>query len=565
MSKISRRKFLQGTALIGTSSLLLGNHSYSEIFFKDYFDLLIINGTIIDGLGNPSFKADIGIKNDRIIEIGKLSSATAKKVINADGLIVSPGFIDIHTHTDLGILTNPLGESKIRQGVTLEVSGNCGSSFAPISFNNWEENANHFNDKYGLVLKGNSMNDFLTMLENHSFSVNQATLIGLGTIRSLFVGLDDRKATADELLKMKKSVEASIKEGAVGVASGLEYTPGSFADTDELIELCKAIPKEVGLYATHMRNEDDFGEEAVDEAIKIARESGARLQMSHLKASGKSNWHKAESLLAKMDKAIAEGLEIHSDRYPYVAYHTGLANLFPLWSRDGGDNAFIERLNSEKEIKKIKEYTEKKVNNLDGNWNGVVISGIGKAALNIYKGFSIQKVSEELNLVPFEAATYLIKESGNSVSMVGFGMSEKSTEKILSHPRVMIASDAGAHAPYPPMNNKIAHPRAYGTFPRAIAKYVKERKVCSLEEMIKKMTSMPADKILIKERGRLERNKIADITIFDFNRIADEATFIDSHNYPTGIPYVIVNGNVVIDKGEHTGNKPGKILRSFTS
>lgn len=565
MSKISRRKFLQGTALIGTSSLLLGNQSYSKIFFNDNFDLLIINGTIIDGLGNPSFKADIGIKNDRIIEIGNLSSATAKKVINADGLIVSPGFIDIHTHTDLGILTNPLGESKIRQGVTLEVSGNCGSSFAPISFNNWEESANHFNDKYGLVLKGNSMNDFLTMLESHSFSVNQATLLGLGTIRSLFVGLDDRKATADEMLKMKNAVEASIKDGAVGAASGLEYTPGSFADTDELIELCKAIPKEVGLYATHMRNEDDYGEEAVDEAIKIARDSGARLQMSHLKASGKSNWHKAESLLAKMDNAIAEGLEVHSDRYPYVAYHTGLANLFPLWSRDGGDNAFIERLNSENDIKKIKEYTEKKVNNLDGNWDGVVISGIGKAELNDYKGMSIQKVSEELNLEPFEAATYLIKESGNSVSMVGFGMSEKSTEKILSHPRVMIASDAGAHAPYPPMNNKIAHPRAYGTFPRAIAKYVKERKICSLEEMIKKMTSMPADKILIKDRGRIEKNKIADITILDFNKIKDEATFVDSHNYPTGIPYVIVNGNVVIDKGEHTGNKPGKILRSFTS
>ncbi len=562
MSKISRRKFIQGTALIGTSSLLLGSHSYSRIFLNTEFDILIINGSIIDGLGKPSYKADLGIKNGVIAAIGELKNASADKIIDAKGLIVSPGFIDIHTHTDLGILTNPLGESKIRQGVTLEVSGNCGGSFGPISNDDFEKRANSYNEKYGLNLKGNSLGDFLNMLDDHSFSVNQSTLLGLGTIRELYVGMDDRRATANEMSQMKLAVERSINEGAVGVASGLEYTPGSFADTEELIEMCKAIPKNIGLYATHMRNEDDFGEEAVEEAIRISKKSGARLQMSHLKASGKSNWHKAESLLEQMDKAVAEGLEVHADRYPYVAYHTGLANLFPLWSRDGGNAAFIDRLNNNTDLEKIKLYTEKKVSNLDGAWNGVVISGIGGKGLEKYKGFSLQKVSEDLSLDPFETATYLLKESNNSVSMVGFGMSETSTEKILAHPRVMIASDAGAHAPYPPMNNKIAHPRAYGTFPRAIAKYVKERNICSLEEMIKKMTSLPADKLLMKERGRIEKNKIADITIFDYNKINDEATFIDSHQYASGIPHVIVNGKIVIHNSNHTGTKPGKIIRS---
>lgn len=562
MKKTDRRRFLQQTAVIGASALLLSTKTYSHIFINDDFDLLIVNGTIIDGTGKAGFEADIGIKNGYISAIGNLRNASAKKIIDAQGLIVSPGFIDIHTHTDLGILSNPKGESKIRQGVTLEVSGNCGYSMGPLAENDWQKTAERLKDKYGAVLKGNSIDDFLDMLEGQKFSVNHATLVGLGTIRKIYVGMDDRKATAEELKQMQLEVERSINQGAVGVASGLEYTPGSFADTDELIELCRAMPKHVRLYATHMRNEDDTGEEAVDEAIKIAEESGARLQMSHLKASGKSNWHKAESLLKRLDDAVNKGIEAHADRYPYVAYHTGLANLFPLWARDGGSSEFIRRLSKPGDFIRMKEYSSQKVNNLDGGWDGVVISGIDSDEFQKFKGISVLKISEELDIEPFEAAVKLIESSNNSVSMVGFGMSERSTEKILSHPRVMIASDAGAHAPYPPMNESIAHPRAYGTFPRAIAKYVRERNICPLEEMIKKMTSLPAEKLLLKDRGVIEKNKAADIVLFDYEKINDRATFIDSQKYPAGIPYVIVNGQVVIDKGEHTEALPGKIIRS---
>jgi N-acyl-D-amino-acid deacylase len=360
--------------------------------------------------------------------------------------------------------------------------------------------------------------------------------------------------------RMKYEVEKAINEGAIGVATGLEYTPGSFASTEELIEICKVVPSKAKLYATHMRNEDNFGEEAVEEAIRIADESGCRLQLSHLKASGKSNWHKAESLLKLMDNAVEAGLEVHADRYTYVAYHTGLANMFPLWARDGGNDKFVERMQDDSLLADMKKYADKKASNLDGDWNGVVVSGIRNEDYEQYKGMSIQSISEKFGKEPFETAVELLVNSEGSVSMVGFGMSEKSTEKILAHPRVMIASDASAHAPYPPMNNSIAHPRAYGTFPRAIAKYVKERKICSLEEMIRKMTSLPADKLHFNDRGRIAVGKKADITIFNYDTIKDTAVFTNSHQYPEGIPYVIVNGKVVVDKGEHTGAMPGVFI-----
>lgn len=562
MKKINRRKFLHGSAVIGASTLLVGGMFKPRIFITNEFDIIIINGKIIDGSGTAEFDGDVGIKNGIITAIGNLKNASADKIIDAKGLKVVPGFIDIHTHTDLGVLRNPKGESKIRQGVTLEVSGNCGDSFGPISENDFNETSNRLKEKYGVELKSNSLGSFLDMLEGWKFSVNQATLVGLGTIRKIHVGMDDREATPGELKKMQYEVERAINEGAVGIASGLEYTPGSFASTEELIELCKAMPDRVKLYATHMRNEDDYGEEAVDEAIKIAEESGSRLQMSHLKASGKSNWHKAESLLQRMDDAVAKGLEVHADRYPYVAYHTGLANLFPLWARDGGSKAFIKRFSNKDDRNRMREYANKKASNLDGDWDGVVISGIKNSEFEKYKGSSVKKIAEELNIDPFDAAIEMIAKSENSVSMVGFGMSEQSTEKILAHPRVMIASDAGAHAPYPPMNESIAHPRAYGTFPRAIAKYVREKNICSLEEMIKKMTSLPADKLLMPDRGRIEKGKIADVVLFDYDKIEDKATFIDSAQYPDGIPYVIVNGNIVIENGEHTGSVPGKVIRS---
>ena len=411
-------------------------------------------------------------------------------------------------------------------------------------------------------LIGARLGEFLDNFSSRKFSLNLASMVGLGTIREFVVGYDDRAPSADEMDKMKIEVLKAIKEGAVGISTGLEYTPGSFASTEELIELCKAAPISSRLYSTHMRNEDNTVLEAVDEAIRIARESSSRLLISHLKVSGKSNWYKADAVLEKIDNAIKEGLDVHADRYTYVAYHTGLDALFPLWAREGGTEKFMERLGDKELLKKMREHSEKKVSNLDGDWDGVLISSVGKEEFKDYQGKTIKRIADESGQDYFDTAVKIILDSENRTMMMGFGMEENSTEKILAHPHVMIASDAGSHAPYPPMNKSIAHPRAYGTFPRAIAKYVRERKICSLEEMIKKMTSMPADKLGFKNKGRLEVGKSADVVVFNYDTIQDKATFTEPHQYPDGIPYVIVNGELVINNGEHTGAMPGKVIKS---
>jgi len=563
VKKMNRRKFIHGSALMGASLVLFKDAAASEIFLHSRkLDILIKNGRVIDGSGLKEFLADVGIKDEKIVEIGNLNSVDAEMVIDAEGLKVVPGFIDIHSHTDSDLILNPKAESKIRQGVTTEVTGQDGFSWGPLGGSELERTLQNFKEEYSEEITWRTIGEFLDDFSRRKFSVNLASMVGLGTIREIIIGFDDRQATSNEMDAMRKVVNAAIDQGAVGVSTGLEYTPGSFASTEELIELCKAAPTSSRIYSTHMRNEDNTVLEAIDEAIRIARESNSRLLISHLKVSGKSNWHKADAALEKIDTAINEGLEVHADRYTYVAYHTGLDALFPLWVREGGTEKFAERLGDKALIKQMRKYVEKKVSNLDGEWNGVLISSVGKAELNKYQGFTIKQLAEQSGLDYFETAAKIILESDNRTMMMGFGMEENSTEKILAHPRVMISSDAGSHAPYPPMNKSIAHPRAYGTFPRAIARYVRERKICSLEEMIKKMTSMPADKMSFKDRGRIETGKAADIVIFDYDKIQDKATFTEPHQYPEGIPYVIVNGEIVINNGEHTGAMPGKVIRS---
>lgn len=560
--KINRRKFIHDTSLFGLSSFVLGVSLPKIVFGGDRrLDLVIKNGSVIDGSGKKEHVADIGIKGGKIVEIDNLRAIDAVTVIDANGLKVVPGFIDIHSHTDTDLIVNPKAESKIRQGVTTEVTGQDGFSWGPLGGLELEQTLKNFKEEYGEELNWRTLGEFLDEFSRRKFSVNLASMVGLGTIREFVIGLADRSASPEEIIKMKKEVEEAINQGAVGVSTGLEYTPGSFASTEELIELCKAAPISSRVYSTHMRNEDNTVLEAIDEAIRIAKESNSRLLISHLKVSGKSNWHKADTALEKIDHAIKDGLEVHADRYTYVAYHTGLDALFPLWAREGGTEKFAERLKDRELAKKMKEYVEKKVSNLDGDWNGVLISSVGKDELKKYQGFTIKQLAEQSSQDYFETLARIILESDNQTMMMGFGMEENSTEKILAHPRVMISSDAGSHAPYPPMNKSITHPRAYGTFPRAIAKYVRERKICSLEEMIKKMTSMPADKLNFKDRGRLETGKDADIVIFDYDKIQDKATFTEPHQYPEGIPYVIANGEIVINSGEHTGAMPGRVIR----
>ncbi|HEX2867367.1 MAG TPA: D-aminoacylase [Ignavibacteriales bacterium] len=560
MKTISRREFLKDSAAFGIAAAGLNLPAFS---LKNQFDLVIKNGSVIDGTGRREFKADLGIKNGRITAIGKLSHASADKVIDARGLKVSPGFIDIHSHTDIQLLVNPRAESKIRQGITTEAGGQCGGSMAPLGGMNvdLDKSLQRIKDNLNIDVTWRTFPEFMDYFSSQKFSINLVMMAGLGSIRSFAMGEGNRRATEDEMNVMLSKIQEACHAGIVGVSSGLEYLPGSFSDSEELIRLCKAVPKAQRIYATHMRNEDKTVIEALDEAIRIAQASDARLQVSHLKACGKSNWSKTDELLLMLEKAADSGLDINADRYTYTAYATSLDMFFPLWAREGGDKFFLGRLSDKNQLGRMKESVEMKVSELNGAWNGILIAGTPKPEYRHYQGKTVQNIADEMNMSAFDAAVRVILETENLTDMVGFAMDEPNTEKILSHPLVMIGSDSSVHSPEPPLGNKIAHPRGYGTFPRAIAHYVRERKICPLETMIKKMTSMSAKKLGLNDRGAIEKGKIADITIFDFNKIQDNAEYSNPHQYPEGIPYVIINGIPVIEQGIHTQSYPGQLLR----
>ncbi|MFZ4622159.1 MAG: N-acyl-D-amino-acid deacylase family protein [Bacteroidota bacterium] len=544
----SRRKFIQTSASIGAGALIAGCvPGASSIAHKPQFDLLIKGGRVIDGTGAAETLADVGIRDGRIVALGTIDSVDALRVIDAKGMHVVPGFVDIHTHTDSNILNLPTADSKLRQGVTTEVGGADGESRAPRKTKG-EDDEILYSDFDG----------FFNHLQRKGSAQNFASMVGLGTVREVIVGEDDRPATAAEMEAMRRMVRTAIEQGCCGVSTGLEYTPGSFASTEELWELTKAAPEPYRLYASHMRNEDNRVLEAIDEAVKIARHSGARLQISHLKSSYKINWYKNDITLKMLDDAIAEGIEVHADRYPYIAYQTGVANLFPLWSRDGGSEQFITRLKDKTILEKIRPETLRKINGL-GSWDSVMIVSSKLDSNKAYIGKTIQQITNALNVDPFEFTVNLLIQEGGNVGMVGFGMDEEGTETVLRWKNTIVASDGGAYSPASKSN---PHPRTYGTFPRAISYYQKERKLCTLPEMIRKMTSMPAQKIGLKDRGVLKQGNAADIVIFDYATIKDNATFLNPHQFPSGMPYVIVNGECAVDNNVISGKLPGKVLRS---
>ena len=557
-NSISRRKFIKSTSLLtlaagtigGTSSLIarLGSPS---------FDVLIKNGFVIDGTGSSEFPADIGISNGKITAIenyGILNDDSALKVIDAKGLKVTPGFIDIHSHTDTSLFINPNAESKIRQGVTTEVAGQDGSSVAPRKLRTTD-------DEYETERKQwQSFDDFFTLLEENKTAVNFVTFVGQGTIRGYIVGPDDRPASREEIEQMKNLVIESLEQGVFGISTGLEYTPGSFASTEEITELCSVMKKHGGIYATHMRNEDDRVLEAIDEAITIGKGADIPVNISHLKLQGKANWHKIDKAFKLIENANRSGLPVTMDRYPYTAFSTGLSNLFPLWSRDGGTERFLERLNDKNEIPKLKDHVLSRVESLS-SWDAVLIAGVSKAENKPYEGKTIEQIVSQTGEDAFEFTRRLLIEENGRVSMCGFGMSEENTKRILAHPLCMVASDGGARATYGKLSEGSPHPRTYGTFPRFLGRYVREDKIVSLPEAIRKITSFPADTLGIPDRGRIKKGMFADVVCFKSDNVIDKADYVNPHQYPKGINYVLVNGKIVISNGEHTNALPGKVLR----
>lgn len=545
----TRREFVRTTtsaaALLGAPALVL--RSIADA------DIIVRNGTVFDGSGTPGRELDVVISGTRIAALARRTRQRGAIEIDARGLAVAPGFIDIHSHGDGTLWDDPRAESLIRQGITTIVVGQDGSSRAPRATGEGrEDDAGHQFAAFA---------ELWAALDQLRPAVNVASMVGLGTVRDVVIGGDNRPATSDELGRMEQLVRAALRDGACGASSGLEYTPGAFASRDELIALCRPLAP-LGLpYATHMRNEDDRVIEAIDEAIAVARGAGSPLQISHLKTQGPRNWSKLDTAFDRIAAARTAGCDAAFDRYPYIAYQTGLTNLFPVWSRDGSTAAFLQRLDDPTTAARIKEEALGKVA-LIGGWDNVLIANVVDSADKSAEGARLGAFAAAKGIDSYEAAVGLLKRSRGNVGMVGFAMSEDNLDRILAHPLSMVCSDGGAFATDGPAHRGHPHPRGLGTFPRVLGRYVRERKALSLAQAINKMTARPASRIHLRERGRLAPRLAADVVVFDPATVHDTATYEEPFQYPVGIGTVIVNGTIALRDGQRAEQHTGRPLRA---
>ena len=554
---IDRRTFL-ALAAASAGSCALPSTGSSERRYA--FDCVIRGGRVFDGTGGPEWSADIGIRGDTIVAFGDLGLEAARSVIDARGLCVAPGFIDIHTHSDGDVLAYPDDESRVFQGVTTEVTGNCGYSAAPVGGAEAEEYFQSLREQ-GIDARWTDVDSYFRTLESTRIAVNHALLLGQGTLRRAVAHLENRPLAPGELALVLRLLEQGLDQGALGFSTGLEYTPGRFTPTDELIAMARVLARRGKLYASHLRSEEAQFLEAVDEALRIGRESGARVQVSHLKAAGKPNWHKQDDALAALERARAAGLEVLADAYPYTAYSTGLSVFLSDEAREGGDEALLARLRDPAERARIRAGLEPRVASDPGGFELIVIASVGAGRNRDAIGVDLATIAARRAVDPAEALLQLLEEEDASVGFVGHGMSEENVVKVLKHPLVMIGSDGRAMAPRGKALETRPHPRSYGTFARVLSKYVREEHVLELANAIKKMSSMPAAQLGLDDRGRIGRNMKADLVVFDPAKVQDTASFDDPHRTATGFLHVLVNGVPVLRDGARTGERPGRALR----
>jgi N-acyl-D-amino-acid deacylase len=544
-SPITRRDFLLTSA---AGVVALPSAPLAMLAARDPYDLIIRRGTVFDGSGGAGRELDVAIAGTRIVQVARRIAGPARVEIDAHGQAVAPGFIDIHAHADGTLFEDGRLESVIRQGVTTVVVGQDGSSHAPMRAA--QEQGHHFP----------RMADFFAAVEQSGTSANVASMVGLGTIRGVVIGDDNRPATPGEMETMRSHVEAALVDGACGASTGLEYTPGAFANRDELIALCVPLAKRDLPYATHMRNEDDRVLEAVDEAIAIAAGAHCPLEISHLKVEGPRNWGKQDGVFERIDRARKGGVDVGYDCYPYIAYQTGLDNLFPASDRDAGTDAFLSRLTAPATKDALRSAAVAKVA-LIGGWDHLLISNVTSDSDRRLQGRRIAEVAAASGSDPYQLTVDLLTRNHGSVTVVGFAMSEDNVTRTLTNPLAKVCSDGGAGAIDGPAHSGHPHPRAFGTFPRVLGHYVRDLQALTLQSAIHKMTGASAVRLRLKDRGRLAPGYAADVVVFDPATVADRATFSDPFQYAVGISLVVVNGSVVLRDGQRPPARPGRAIR----
>ncbi|MBN1459176.1 MAG: D-aminoacylase [Armatimonadetes bacterium] len=524
-------------------------------------DVMIRGGIVIDGSGEPGRAADIAIEGGRVAAVGDLDGWRAEIVLSAKGLTVTPGFIDMHTHSDLALLLNPRAESKLRQGVTTEVLGQCGYSPAPAPADKRDAIRSHFG-AWGqeVTWTWGSLGDYLSALRDNGTSVNVVPVIGHGIVRAGIMGEDERSPSNSDLDQMRKAVEQAVSEGAFGLSTGLIYAPGMFADTDELVALAEMLSPVGGIYFSHIRSENVALHEAIDEAIEIGRRAGVRVHISHLKAEGRANWGQTERVLATIDTARAEGVDVGFDVYPYDAWNTSLAQLLPAWARVGGAAEIIGRLTDGQTRTKLLAEIFAEAEADPGRWERRLLSSVKTNANRPLQGKTLATIAQERGCFAPEAVLDLLAEEQLDAGMVGFAMCEEDVRRVLSHPLATIGSDAASQAPYGILGEGHPHPRTYGTFVRVLGHYARDERLFSLEEGVAKMTSRAADRLGLADRGRLVPGAAADVVVFDANTVSDTATYEEPHQYAAGIRWVIVNGVIELDGEHHQDHRPGQVL-----
>ncbi|MEX2016535.1 MAG: D-aminoacylase [Candidatus Hydrogenedentales bacterium] len=532
---------------------------------EEAYDIIIRNGDVYDGTGAAATRADVALKGDRIAAVGDLAGEPAKQELDASGLVVAPGFINMLSWATESLIIDGRSLGDIKQGVTLEVFGE-GFSMGPLT-DQMAARIEEDQGDYSFEVEWTTLGDYLEYLEGKGVSTNVASFVGATTVRAYVLGYENRAPNAEELKLMQELVRQAMEEGAMGVGSSLIYPPAFFASTEELIALCSVASEYGGMYISHMRSEGNQLLEGIDELIRIARKADVRAEIYHLKAAGQENWPKMDEAIAKIEAARAEGLPITADMYTYVAGSTGVDAMFPPWVAEGGREALEKRLTDPEQRAKIlaemRTPTDAWENllHMAGTAANVLLVGFDNEELKKYTGKTLQEVAEERGKTPEETAIELVLEDGSRVGAVYFMMSEENVKKQMAYPWVSFGSDASSMAPEGVFVKSSTHPRAYGNVARLLGKYVRDEKVIPLEEAIRRLTSLPAGNLRLKERGEIKESYFADLAIFDPNEVQDLATFEEPHQLATGMRHVFVNGVQVLRDGEHTGALPGRVVR----